>query len=257
MKKHLLLTMAATLALAGVVRADDAKPAAAPAAKAEAKPKAAAKAEAKPAADDAAVADASSDTKAAVIKPTPKNDAPGSLKGGNDLLDKGKYAEAASYFEGIGEQVDSNGKSKREPFRQLGLSTSYLELGKLAEAEAAATKATELKPELASAWNNLAGAQARDGKRTEAIATYNKGIEAVKAAKGDTAKLEANLAALQAAIEAGKPKKVREAEAKAKAEAEKAKAAADKAAAPAGDKAADKAAAPAADKAAAPAADKK
>lgn len=202
MKKHLLLTLAASIAFTGVVVAEEA--AQAPAAAAPA---------------------------AAEAKPVAKNDAPGSLKAGNLLLDEGKFAEAAAYFEGIGEQTSN----KREPYRLLGLSTALVELGKYEEAAAAANKAVELKSDLSGAWNNLAAAQARDGKRDEAVATYGKAIAALKEKGADTAKLEANLAELQAKIEEGKPKKVKEAEAKAKAEAEKA-AAKVEAAAPAAEK---------------------
>ena len=94
MKKHLLLTLAASVALAGVVRAEEAKPAVAAA-------KPAAAVEAKPAAEAKAVA------------AVEKNDAPGSVKQGNRLLDEGKFEEAVAYFNGIGEQSSA----KREPYR--------------------------------------------------------------------------------------------------------------------------------------------
>jgi tetratricopeptide (TPR) repeat protein len=206
MKKSLLLTLAASVALSAVIHADDVTPAAATAAAPAAAP-------------------------AAAATPVAKNDNPGSLKPGNALLDAAKYDEAVAYFTGIGVQTSD----KREPYRLLGLSSAYLGLNKFDDAAASAQKAIDSKKDLSGAWNNLAAAQANTGKRDDAIATYGKGIETVKAAGGDTAKMEANLAALKAAIEAGKPKKVREAEAKAKAEADKAAAAADaaKAAAPA------------------------
>ena len=195
MKKTLLLTLAAGLVLSATVRAEEAKPAAA-----EAKPAAAA---AKPAAAPAPVA---------------KNDAPGSLKKGNELLDAGKYEEAAAYFSGIGEQSSN----KREPYRLLGLSTALVEAAKYDEAIVAAKKALEMKKDLSGAWNNLAAAQVRSGKRADAVATYQKAISTLKEAGADTSKVESNLAELQAKAEAGKPKKVKEAEAKAKAEADKA-----------------------------------
>jgi tetratricopeptide (TPR) repeat protein len=191
MKKHLLLTLVASIAFTGALVAEEAAKAAAAAPAAEAK---------------------------AEVKAVAKNDAPGSLKAGNLLLDEGKFEEAAAYFAGIGEQSST----KREPYRLLGLSTSLVELGKYPEAIEAANKAVELKSDLSGAWNNLAAAQARDGKRDEAIATYGKAIAALKEKGADTSKLEANLTELQAKIEEGKPKKVKEAEAKAKAEAEKA-----------------------------------
>lgn len=204
MKKTLMLTLAAGLIASSALRAEEAKTAA-------------------PAEAQAAA-------------PVAKNDAPGSLKKGNELLDQGKFAEAAAYFEGIGEQSSN----KREPYRLLGLSTALVESEKYEEAIAAAQKAVELKKDLSGAWNNLAAAQARSGKRAEAVATYEKALEALKGAGADTSKVEANLNELKTKIEEGKPKKVREAEAKAKAEAEKAaakaeevKAAAEKAVAPA------------------------
>lgn len=184
MKKHLILSLVAGIAFTGTLAAEEAATAAAAAA-------------------PAAVA---------------KNDAPGSLKAGNLLLDEGKFAEAAAHFEGIGEQSSV----KREPYRLLGLSTALVELGKYDEAAAAAQKAVEIKDDLSGAWNNLAAAQARAGKRDEAVATYEKAIAALKEKGADTSKLEANLTELQTKIEEGKPKKVKEAEAKAKAEAEKA-----------------------------------
>jgi tetratricopeptide (TPR) repeat protein len=199
MKKHLLFTLAATVALAGGLRAEEAaaaKPAAAaPAAKAEAK---------------------AETTTAAVAK----NDAMGSLKAGNQLLDQAKYAEAAAYFAGIGEQVADNGKTKREPFRLNNLALAQLNLQKYDDAIANASKAIELKPDLAAAYNNLSAAYSASGKRDQAVDALKKGIEAVKAKGGDSAKLESNLAAIEASLEASKPKAVREAEAKAKAAAE-------------------------------------
>lgn len=190
MKKQILIVLAATMLLGGILMAEEA-----------------ATAEAKEA--PAAVA---------------KNDAIGSLKGGNALLSEGKFEEAVAYFEGIGEQSSA----KREPYRLVGLSTALVELGKFDEAIAAAGKALAISKNLAPAWNNLAAAYARNGQRDKAVSTYQEGIEAVKAEGGDTAKLEKNLADIEAAIEAGKPRKVKEAEAKAKAEAEKAKEASEK-----------------------------
>ena len=201
MNKHLLLTLAASIAFAGVLVAEEAaKPAAAPAAKAEAK---------------AAPVD---ESKTAEAKPVAKNDAAGSMKAGLLLLDAGKFAEAADFFQGIGVQSHS----KREASRQLNLSSALIELGKYDEGAAAAQKAIDLDGANPKYWNNLAAAKARDGKRDEAIAIYTKAIAAVKAKNGDTSKLEANLTELTNAVEAGKPKKVKEAEAKAKAAAEKA-----------------------------------
>jgi tetratricopeptide (TPR) repeat protein len=204
MKKHLLFTLAASVALAGVLRADDAAPAA------DAKPAAAA-----PAAEAKAAPAAESKTAAVA-----KNDAMGSLKAGNQLLDQGKYAEAAAYFEGIGEQVKDNGATKREPYRLNNLALAQLNLQKYDDAIANASKAISLKPDLAAAYNNLSAAYSASGKRDMAVDTLNKGIAAVKAKGGDTAKLEANLTGIQAAIEASKPKAQREAEAKAKAAAD-------------------------------------
>lgn len=189
MNKHLMLTLAATLALAGGLRADETKTAA---------------------------ADAKGSTPAAVAK----NDAPGSLKAGNALLDQAKYADAEAYFTGIGEQVEANGKEKREPYRLNNLSLAQLNLGKYDDAIANASKAIALKPDLAAAYNNLSAAYAATSKRDLALETLNKGIEAVKAKGGDTSKLEANVKGIQDAIEASKPKAVREAEAKAKAAAD-------------------------------------
>jgi NADH dehydrogenase [ubiquinone] 1 alpha subcomplex assembly factor 7 len=189
MNKHLILAAAAVLALAGTVRAEEA--AAAAEAKAEATPVA-------------------------------KMDKAGSLTAGKALLDEGKYAEAAAYFEGIGEQVADNGAKKREPWRLNNWALALVEAGQYDKAAEVAQKLVDLRPEMSSAWNSLASAQARGGKRAEAVATYEAGIAKLKELGADTSKLEANLAAVQQAIEDGKPKKVKEAEAKAKAEAEKA-----------------------------------
>ena len=191
MKKHLLLTLAASAALAGVLRADESAPSAATGTAAA--PAASAPAAAAPAASAPAAADAKASTPAAVAK----NDAPGSVKPGNQLLDAGKYAEAAAYFEGIGEQAAANGATKREPYRQLGLSSAYIQLGKFKEAEGAAQKALDLNKDLAAAWNNLASAQGNLEGRDKAIDTYTKGIAALQADKVDTSKLEANLAYLK------------------------------------------------------------
>ena len=192
MNKNLLLTLAASVALTGVLRADDA-------------PAAATKTAAAP---------------AAAAAPVAKNDAPGSLKAGNQLLDQAKYAEAAAYFEGIGEQVASNGAAKREPYRQSSLSLAYLNLGKFDQAIAAGSKAVELNKGLTVGWSNLAAAYGASGQRDKAVEALTNGAAAVKAAGGDSSSLEAKLASLQALIDSGKPKKVREAEAAAKAAAE-------------------------------------
>lgn len=176
-KKNLLLALVAGVSLTGILRADDS-------AASSASPSAATAA---PAAD--------SSTATAVAK----NDAPGSLKAGKDLLDNGKYAEAVAYFEGIGEQVADNGATKREPYRQLDLATAYLGLGKYQEAEDAASKALAGKKDLEAAWNDLGSAQVNDGKRDDAIATYTKGIAELKADSADFDRLDANLKALQAA----------------------------------------------------------
>lgn len=189
MKKHLILAAIAGLTFAGTVRAEET---------AAAKPEAAA-------------------------TPVAKNDAPGSLAPGKLLLDEGKYAEAAAYFEGIGEQVAANGAKKREPWRLNNWALALLEAGEFDKAAEVAAKLTENNPEIASGWNSLAGAQARGGKREEAIATYDKGIAKLTELGADASKLESNKAALLAVIEEGKPKKVKEAEAKAKAAQEAAK----------------------------------
>jgi len=203
MNKHLILGLSFGVACAGILRADGATPAAKTDA-AAADVKAAATAVASPAPAAAKDAAKSADAKDAAPAAVAKNDAPGSLKAGNALLDQGKYAEAAAYFEGIGEQDAANGKAKREPYRLLGLATAYLQLGKYAEAETAATQAVALKKDLAPAWNDLASAQVFQGQRDKAIATYTKAIADLKAAQVDTAKLEANLNAIQ--IEADKKK---------------------------------------------------
>jgi tetratricopeptide (TPR) repeat protein len=176
MKRNLFLALAMIVgvALSGVVKADDTSTAAAAVS------------------PSAAMADTSTASVAA-------NDAPGSLKAGKDLLDDGKYDEAVAYFTGIGEQVADNGKTKREPYRQLDLATAYLGLGKYAEAEDAASKAIALDKDLESGWNDLASAQVNDGKRSDAIDTYTKGIAQLTADSVDYSRLSANLAALQAA----------------------------------------------------------
>lgn len=218
MNKHLILAAAASLALAGVVRADDAKPAA------DAKPMAA-KAEAKA---DAKAMDAKADAKpAAAATPVAKMDKAGSLAAGKLLLDDGKYAEAAAYFEGIGEQVAENGAKKREPWRLNNWALALFDDKQYDKAIEIATKLTTSNPEIASGWNTLAGAQAANGKREDAIATYDKGIAKLKELGADAGKLESNKQALLDAKEAGKPKKVREAEAKAKAAADAAAAKSD------------------------------
>lgn len=175
----------------------------------QAEEKAAAAAESKP----EAAAEA-----APKAEPVAKNDAPGSLKKGNALMDEGKWADAAAYFEGIGEQAASNGMKKREPFRLNNWSLALINLGEFAKAEEMAQKALDLKGDLAPAWNNLATAQANQGKRSDAVATLEKAIEAVTAAGGDTSKLESNLAGIKQAIEDGKPKAQKTAEAKAAAD---------------------------------------
>jgi tetratricopeptide (TPR) repeat protein len=177
-KMHLFLSLAACVALSGVARADDASASAAT--------------------PSAAATDASPTADAASNSPVAKNDAPGSLAAGKQLLNDGKFAEAAAYFEGIGEQVAANGATKREPYRLLDLSTAYLGLGKYSDAEDAASKATDADKDLAAAWNNLAAAQVNQGERDKAIDTYTKAIAQLQADKVDTTKLEANLAVLQA-----------------------------------------------------------
>jgi tetratricopeptide (TPR) repeat protein len=161
-----------------------------------------------------ATADAASSTPAAAAVATPvaANDAPGSITPGNKLNDDGKYKEAAAYFEGIGEQKSSNGHTKREPWRLNGWANAEIGLGDFGQAADLAQKSLDIDSTSMSArvaWNLLGSAQAQEGKRADAIATYNKGIAALKAAGQDTAKLEANLAPLKDAqdkadIKAGK-----------------------------------------------------
>lgn len=198
MKKITSLALIAALALGSVVRAEE---------------KAATAAEKAPEAAE----------KAAAPAPVAKNDSPGSLAGGKALLGEEKFAEAVAYFQGIGVQT----AKKREAWRLANLSSALVGAENYAEAISTAQQAIDIKVSdvQSIAWNNLAAAQARSGKRDEAIATYGKGIDTLKAAKLDTARLESNLAELQNAAEMSKPKKQREAEAKAKAEAEKAAAA--------------------------------
>jgi tetratricopeptide (TPR) repeat protein len=224
MNKHLLLTVVAGVALSGLLRADDAAPAAA---SGTAAPAAAAPA----------------------TTPVAKNDAPGSLAPGKQLLDEAKYADAAAYFEGIGEQTTSNGATKREPYRQNDLSLAYLNLGKYDQAIAAASKAVELNKGMAVGWSNLAAAYGASGQRDKAVDALTKGVEAVKGVGGDSGGLEAKLKSLQDLIESGKPKAEREADAKATATA--ASTAAASAATPAAQADTAKAAAPAADASAA------
>jgi tetratricopeptide (TPR) repeat protein len=182
--------------------------------------KAEAKADAKPAADAKAM-DAKADAKpAAAATPVAKMDKAGSLAAGKLLLDDGKYAEAAAYFEGIGEQVADNGAKKREPWRLNNWALALFNGKQYDKAIEVATKLTTSNPEIASGWNTLAGAQAASGKREDAIATYDKGIAKLKELGADAGKLETNKQALMDAKEAGKPKKVKEAEAKAKAAAD-------------------------------------
>jgi tetratricopeptide (TPR) repeat protein len=201
--KKMNLTLGLALALAPMaLMADEAKPAAAAPA---AKPAAEAKVEAKA---DAKAADAGNTAEAkAAATPVAKNDAPGSITPGNKLIDEGKFDEAVAYFEGIGEQTTANGAKKREPWRLVGLSSAYIGVGKFDKAEEAAQKAIAIDgPHLSAAWNNLGSAQAQSGKREDAVATYEKAIETLKAAGKDTAKLEANLAPIKAALEEAKAK---------------------------------------------------
>ena len=191
MNKHLLLTLAAGVALSGALRADDAAPAAA---------------------SGTAAAPAAA---AAAATPVAKNDAPGSLAPGKQLLDEAKYADAAAYFEGIGEQTTSNGATKREPYRQNDLALAYLNLGKYDQAIAAASKAVELNKGMAVGWSNLAAAYGASGQRDKAVDALTKGVDAVKGVGGDSSGLEAKLKSLQDLIESGKPKAEREADAKA------------------------------------------
>jgi tetratricopeptide (TPR) repeat protein len=147
----------------------------------------------------AASADSSSPTASAAPTAVAKNDAPGSIKPGNDLIDAGKYDEALAYFQGIGEQSDSNGHSKREPWRLVGLSRAENGLGQFDKSGDFAQQAITIDGTNGVAWNLLGSAEANQGKRGDAIATYKKGIDALKAAGKDTSKLEANLAPLQQA----------------------------------------------------------
>lgn len=183
MKKHLFLSLIAGVALSGVLRADDA---------------------ASSASASTATASAAADTSTAATAaatPVAANDAPGSLKAGKDLLNAGKYAEAAAYFEGIGEQVADHGKAKREPYRLLDLTTAYLDLGQFDKAVDTANQALALKKDFEPAWNDLASAQANLGQRDKAIDTYTKGIAELTADKEDASPLQTNLTALQAEVD--------------------------------------------------------
>lgn len=245
MKTSITLGLALALVAPMALRSEEAaaaKPAAAPAAAAPA-----AKAEAKA---DAAAGAEKAEAKAAAT-PVAKNDNPGSITPGNQLNDEGKYAEAVAYFEGIGEQVASNGHKKREPWRLIGLSAAQIGLKQYDKAAASAQAALDIDGKNGVAWNNLGSALAQAGKREEAIAAYEKGIAALKAAQMDTTKLENNVAPIKAALDEAKAKADKKAGKVAAAVSGTAKAATDavKAAAPAA--AAPAAAAPAAAPAAA------
>lgn len=180
---------------------------------------------AEPVAPAAAAASVKAEDVSKTATPVVKNDAPGSIAPGNKLNEDVKFAEALAYFEGIGEQIEANGHSKREPWRLIGMANSEMGLGKFDKAAELSQKAIDIDGKNGIAWNHLGSAQAQAGKRAEAIATYNKGIETLKAAGVDKAKLEANLEGLKAAVEASKPKAQKTAEA-AVAKADEAKAAA-------------------------------
>lgn len=137
------------------------------------------------------------------LPPTPEptkvaaQDAPGVLKAGNQMLDESRWAEAAAYFQALGAQSSS----KREAFRLNNLALAQLKLEQYEEARANAARAVELKKDEAAFWSNLAGAQQSLGKNEEALATYDSGIAALKAASLDAAHLEGRRADLQARLE--------------------------------------------------------
>lgn len=160
-----------------------------------------------------AVASAKAEVVTKTAAPVVKNDAPGSITPGNKLNEEGKFDEALAYFEGIGEQVASNGHMKREPWRLIGMANSEIGLGKFDKAAEFSQKAVDIDSKNGVAWNQLGSALVQAGKRDEAITTYTKGIEALKAAGADTTKLEGNLEALKVAAEASKPKAQKTAEA--------------------------------------------
>jgi len=147
------------------------------------------------ASDASGTASATDTSTAAVVA----NDAPGSLKAGNRLLSAGKFDEAVAYFQGIGVQSADNGTAKREPYRQLGLATAYLGLGKYQQSEDAASQAIALDKDLEAAWQDLGVAQGTDGQRDKAIDTYTKGIAQLTADKVDAGRLQSNLDFLNAA----------------------------------------------------------
>ena len=146
-------------------------------------------------ADDEATA--SEETAAASAPAVEKMDKPGSLKAGKDLMDEGKWAEAAAYFEGIGVQEAANGTQKREPWRLNNLARCYVALEKYDEAAKAAQMGLEIRPDIYALWSNLGAAQSRAGKHDDAIATYKKAIETLEGAGKDTGRIPANLKFLE------------------------------------------------------------
>lgn len=130
-----------------------------------------------------------------------KLDAPGSLKAGKDLMEAGKYDEAAAYFEGIGEQVAANGLEKREPWRLNNWALSLLKAGKAEEAVKIAEKAVEVAPTNATIWNNLGSAVAATGDREKAVETWEKGIAKLGEAGVDATRLKKNANFIKAALE--------------------------------------------------------
>jgi tetratricopeptide (TPR) repeat protein len=132
------------------------------------------------------------------LVPTNRHDAPGSLKEGERLLERRQYAEAAAYFERIGEQTRGRDAETREPRRLVGLATAYLQLGRYDETIIAATRALRKKAYLEDAWFDLGAAEVFELKRDKAKAIFIQGIAQLKAHHAATAKLEANLNFLNA-----------------------------------------------------------
>jgi len=75
----------------------------------------------------------------------------------------------------------ANSSQVKEWFRR---GAESIQAGKVAEAEAAFRKVTELDPQLAPAWLDMGLAQMREGKLTEAIASIQKSLELDPSAPG-------------------------------------------------------------------------
>jgi len=96
------------------------------------------------------------------------------LAGAAGLEQAGRFDAASVAYGGI------IGRWPESPVAWIGQGNAHFALGDFVEAERSFARATQLQPDSAAAWNNLANALSRQGRRGEAIAAAARALALVE-----------------------------------------------------------------------------